>query len=74
MMVKPKEGAAQASHFKVFLKRDLGLENHRAAFIREGLIVTDAVKTKLNGVYAIAVIDYKPLATFLGDAENPAHT
>jgi hypothetical protein len=74
IVVKSKEGASQNSHFKVFLQRDLGLENHRAAFIREGLIVTDAVKTKLNGVYAIAVIDDRPLATLLGDAENPAHT
>jgi hypothetical protein len=74
LLVKPKDGTTQSSYFKVFLQRDLGLENHRAAFIREGLIVTDATKTKLSGVYAIVVIDDKPLATLLGDAENPAHT
>jgi hypothetical protein len=74
VLVRPKEGANLPSHFKVFLQRDLAMDSHRALFIREGLIVTDAVKTKLSSVYALVVVDDKPLATMLGDAENPAHT
>jgi hypothetical protein len=74
LTVKPKDGDPQKSHFYVFLQRDLTMENHRAAFIREGLIITDAVKTKLSGVYAIVVVEDKALATLLGDSENPAHT
>lgn len=74
VLVSPKEGVNLASHFKVFLQRDLAMDSHRALFIREGLIVTDAVKIKLNSVYALVVVDDKPLATMLGDAENPAHT
>jgi hypothetical protein len=38
------------------------------------LIVTAASKTKIRGVRALVVIDDKPLAAMLGDAENPAHT
>jgi len=74
LYVKPKEGVSQASHFKVFVQRDLGMNSHRPVFVREGLIVTDAVKIKLSGVESLVVIDDKPLATMLGDAENPAHT
>jgi hypothetical protein len=72
--VKPNSGIQQLSYFRVFLERDLAMESHRPTFVREGLIVTDAVKTKLRGVRALVVITDKPLATMLGDAENPAHT
>lgn len=72
--VKPKDDGEQASFFRVFLERDESMEPHRATFVREGLIITDAVKTKNRGVRALVVISDKPLATMLGDAENPAHT
>lgn len=72
--VKPKDNGELASFFKVFLERDESMEPHRATFVREGLIVTDAVKNKTRGVRALVVISDKPLATMLGDAENPAHT
>jgi hypothetical protein len=72
--VKPEDGTPQSSFFDVFLQRDLAMESHHPRFIREGIIVADAVKGKFHGVFALVVIEHKPLATLLGDAENPAHT
>jgi len=74
VQVKPKNGPEQPTFFRVFLERDPLMESHRPTFVREGLIVTDAVKTKSRGVRALVVVHDKPLATLLGDAENPAHT
>jgi hypothetical protein len=74
VLVRPADGLEQTSYFRVFLQKDPILEPHRPTFIRDGLIVTDAVKTKLRGAHALVVIEDRPLATMLGDAENPAHT
>jgi hypothetical protein len=43
-------------------------------YIREGIIVTDARPRRTTGVRALVVVDEGPLATFLGDSENPSHT
>ncbi len=72
--VKPVGAEPQQSFFDVFLQRDLTMENHQPKFIREGIIVSDALKGRLHGVYALVVVEHSPLATLLGDAENPAHT
>jgi hypothetical protein len=72
--VKPVAAEPQQSFFHVFLQRDLAMENHQPKFIREGIIVSDAFKGRLHGVYALVVVEDSPLATLLGDAENPAHT
>jgi hypothetical protein len=72
--VRPKGGNQQASFFRVFIERDLNMGSHRPLFVREGLIVSDAVKGKARGVRALVAVFDKPLATLLGDAENPAHT
>lgn len=72
--VRPEDEAPKETFFDVFLQRDLTMKSHQPRFIREGIIVADAVKRKRDGLYALVVIEDKPLATLLGDAENPAHT
>jgi len=72
--VKRNNAAEQSSFFRVFLVRDLTMQSHRPMFVREGLIITDAVRQKQRGVRALVVAEDKPLATLLGDSENPAHT
>lgn len=74
VVVKRNNGVEQTSFFRVFLERDLTMQSHRPMFVREGLIITDAVRQKQRGVRALVVAEDKPLATFLGDSENPAHT
>lgn len=62
------------SAFDVFLKRDQTESDGQVIFIREGLIISDARPRATPGVRALVVINEGPLAGFLGDAENPAHT
>jgi len=72
--VRPASGRPAKSSFHLFIQRDLAMGVHRPRYIREGIIVSDAVRRSQHAVYALVVIDDKPLATLLGDAENPAHT
>ena len=74
VVVKRNNASEVASFFNVFLERDLTMQSHRPMFVREGLIITDAVKQKQRGIRALVVIEDKAIATLLGDAENPAHT
>lgn len=74
LSVKANKGPEQTTKFLVYVQRDLAMESHRPTFVREGLIITDATRSKLRGAHALVIIEDKPLAAFLGDAENPAHT
>jgi hypothetical protein len=74
VVVKRNNEAEQPSFFRVFLQRDLTMQSHRPIFVREGLIITDAVRQKQRGVRALVVAEDKHIATLLGDSENPAHT
>src|SRR6185437_9877844 len=74
VVVKRSNATEQSSFFRVFLERDLTMQSHRPMFVREGLIITDAVRQKQRGVRALVVAEDKPIATLLGDSENPAHT
>jgi hypothetical protein len=72
--IRWEHGIAAKSYFDVFLKRDPALEACRPVFIREGVIISDAVRRRQHGLHALVVVEDKPLATLLGDCENPAHT
>lgn len=72
--VHPKRGAAESSHFDIFLRRDVEAGDVRPVFVRDGIIVSDAKGRIARGHRAIVNIDDRPLATLLGDAENPSHT
>lgn len=72
---KPKE--ARQTHFDVFFVRDGSDYNGRPVYIREGIIVPDVRRHGsgvLRGVRSLVVAEDGPIASFLGDAENPAHT
>jgi len=74
--VKSKRAGAveQVSHFDLYMARDPASDEGKVIFIREGLIVSDTRPRATPGVRALVIINDAPLATFLGDAENPAHT
>lgn len=62
------------SFFDLFLVRDDTDENGRPAFIREGILISDIRAPRARGIRAMVVVQDGPLATLLGDSENPAHT
>ncbi len=71
--VREKGKPSRASHFDVFLRQD-GFDSGRPVFIREGIIISDVRGTRARGIRSLVVIDNKPIASLLGDSENPAHT
>jgi hypothetical protein len=55
--------------------RDDADEDGRPVFIRDGIIISDVRPTRRNrGTRALVIVKDSPLATLLGDSENPAHT
>jgi hypothetical protein len=73
ILVRSHGGAEEPSHLDVFLVNDGGSDD-RTVFVREGIIISDVRARRARGVRSIATIEHKPLATLLGDSENPAHT
>jgi hypothetical protein len=62
------------SHFDVFLVRDGTEKRGRPIFVREGIIIPDVRGRTTRGIRSLVIADDKPIATMLGDSENPAHT
>jgi hypothetical protein len=62
------------SGFLVFIERDDNLDKAEDYFIRQGITLPEITSLKHKGIRAIVSITEPDLSTFLGDAENPAHT
>lgn len=69
-----KQKESQPSFFEAFFIRDGNQSNNRPVFIREGIIISDIRAPRNRGYRSMVIVKDKPLATLLGDAENPAHT
>lgn len=77
LMVRPRgtRGKPQRpSYFDVFFARDDKDTVGRPVYIREGIIVSDVRGPRARGIRSLVVVDLGPLATLLGDSENPSHT
>lgn len=61
------------SYFNVYMRQD-GFKSGRPIFIREGITISDIRASRSPGVRSLVIVEDKPLATLLGDSENPAHT
>ena len=71
--VRPKKEDPLPSWFDIYLVRD-STSDGRPTFVREGIIVSDVRGKRARDLRSLVIIDDKPLATLLGDSENPAHT
>lgn len=74
LIVRQKGGEDQVTHFDLFMEKAEGSHLKRPLFIREGILVSEVRAKLTRELRAIVCIDDMPLARFLGDAENPAHT
>ncbi|HEY3055272.1 MAG TPA: hypothetical protein VGK31_05005 [Thermoanaerobaculia bacterium] len=76
LLVKRKKAKAAASHLDIFLEKDETLRRGEYHFIRRGITIPDVKSTAAadKPVRALVVVDHDALSTFLGDAENPAHS
>lgn len=71
---KKRDPSPQTSHLRVHLISTGSTVAVAPVFVREGITVTNARGQRIPGFLALVTIDDGPLATLLGDAENPAHT
>lgn len=72
--VRSKDDAPEMSFLDVFMVRDFASKRGRPTFVREGIIVPNVNAPRTRGVLSLVVAEDPPLAAFLRDAENPAHT
>lgn len=70
---KGRQQVRQAS-FAVYLEKDETLDKAEDHFIRQGITIPEVSSLKHKGIRAIVSITDPALSSFLGDAENPAHT
>jgi hypothetical protein len=73
LRVQQKGHPPTMSFLTVYLCHD-EYEGGRPVFIREGITISDVRAPRSRNVRSLVVVDDKPLATLLGDSENPAHT
>jgi hypothetical protein len=73
LTVREQHKPPRESSFKVFLVNDAG-DARAPVFIRDGITISDVRGRWVPGVRSLVVVDDAPLATLLGDSENPAHT
>jgi len=67
---------AELTHFDVFVQVDVNERGYPPIFVRGGIRIPEVKKRIIKGhrLLALVIINDKPLATLLGDAETPAHT
>jgi hypothetical protein len=74
MHVLLRDGDPQPTHFDVICEATDD-ETTTVMFIRDGLIIPDVRPTRrTRGIRAIVIVEDDALASFLRDAETPAHT
>lgn len=62
------------TYFKLYCKKFPSLKNSEEFYIRSGITILDNFMLGARTVRSILVAEDKCIATFLGDAETPAHT
>lgn len=74
ILVKRKRSRPASSWFDVYLEQDDSLRKPDQHFIRRGITIPDVRTNGDKPARALIVVDDHQLSTFLGDAENPAHS
>ncbi len=74
ILVKRKRARPASSWFDVYLEQDDSLRKPDHHFIRRGITIPDVRISGDKPARALIVVDDHQLSTFLGDAENPAHS
>ena len=69
-----KARIAGSGRFSVILEKDESLRRGEHHFIRRGITIPEVKSPRDKPVRALLVADDEALSTFLGDAENPAHS
>lgn len=76
IFVKKKRSRTSVSYFDIVIQKDETLRKPEFHFIRRGITIPDVkgTATSEKAARALVIVDHDALSTFLGDAENPAHS
>jgi len=74
LYVRKKKKSAVKTYFDMYVCRDEHGGDGKPLFVREGIKIPEVHSRAARGYRCLVIIQDKPLATMLGDAENPAHT
>ncbi len=69
-----KDGEAKATSFNVFIQKPEELTSGRDMYVRGSLLIPSEAKFSHRRALGVLMAKDKPITSFLGDAENPAHT
>ena len=72
--IKEKDGAVKESEFRVFIQRPENLSLGRDLYVRGGLTLPGEAKFRGRKALGAMVAEEEVICSFLGDAENAAHT
>ena len=72
--VIPTGGQPKASYFDIVVERDSDLDQPLDEFIRSGITISGVSSLRESGIRVLVIANDLPIATMLGDSENPAHT
>ncbi len=72
--VRRKRSRGAISYFDVVLEKDETLKRGEHHFIRRGITIPEVRSPRDKPVRALLIAEDDALSTFLGDAENPAHS
>jgi hypothetical protein len=73
MHVQPRDSGPTSTFLNVFLEHS-DSDSSKPVFIRDELIITDVKAPRVSQVRALVIVEDRPLANLLRDAETPAHT
>ena len=72
--IEPAGGSPKEATFQLLMQRDAEGGRGEGYFVRQGITVENPKAPRPRGVRWILVASDPVLSSFLGDAENPAHT
>lgn len=73
ILISRKDGKKEEAHFFVFLKKPQELSKGQDFYVRSGLNIPGESRFGERRALGLLLAEDRPVAEFLGDAENPAH-
>ncbi len=74
LWIQRREQPPCPARFRLLMERDAENQRGEGSFVRQGITIENPGARRPRGVRWILVVDDPTLSSFLGDAENPAHT
>lgn len=73
MFVRPRTNGPKSTFFNLFIEHS-DEDREKPVFIREELIISDVKAPRAPQVRSLVIVEDRPIAALLRDAETPAHT